>query len=535
MKKTIILLLTVFAYNISIAQVFNEDVYKFSKTLGLIDNFYVDTVNKSQLVETAIVNMLKELDPHSVYISKEEVKRMNEPLQGNFEGVGIQFNIMNDTLLVVTPVSGGPSEKVGILAGDRIVKVDNEMVAGVGLTHKKVFELLRGKKGTKVILSVKRNGEKELIDFEVIRDKIPIYSLDASYMVNKNTGYIKLNRFSATTMKEYLEAITNLRKQNAENLILDLSNNGGGYLNMAFELANEFLNQGEMVVFTKGIKSPQQEYKALKKSQNKYGKVVLMLDEGSASASEIVSGALQDWDRAVLVGRRTFGKGLVQRQFGLPDGSMMRLTVAKYYTPTGRLIQKAYKKGKKGIDNYHKDIINRYNNGELSNADSIHFPDSLKFQTLKNKRTVYGGGGIMPDIFVPIDTLGYSDYYRDLMRKGAINHFVISYLDKNRKSIEKRYQKKGFEQFKKDFEVDDKMLNNLVKFAEKKKKIKPNPEQLAISKKNIKLNLKALIANNIWGRSEFFEIINELDPIYKKAVEVIESDKVYFEKLKVKK
>lgn len=536
-KRFFILLSILGFHKFTMSQVFNEDVYKFSKTLGLIENFYVDTVNKSNLVEDAIISMLKDLDPHSVYISKEDVQKMNEPLQGSFDGIGIQFNIMRDTLLVISPISGGPSEKMGILAGDRIVKIDNELVAGVGLTNKMVFDRLRGKKGTKVLVSIKRKNIGELLDFEIIRDKIPIYSLDAYYMVNKNTGYIKLNRFSATTMQEYDEAIKKLRKQKAENLILDLTNNGGGYLNMAFNLANEFLQQQQMVVYTEGIKSPRQDYRALKKSDNNYNKVVVMIDEGSASASEIVSGALQDWDRAVLVGRRTFGKGLVQRQFSLPDLSMIRLTVAKYYTPTGRLIQKSYAKGKKGIDNYHKDIITRYNNGELSNADSIHFPDSLKYFTLKNKRVVYGGGGIMPDIFVPIDTVGYSDYYRDLIRKGAINHFIISYLDKNRKSLEKKYFKnknkknEGFDDFYKNFEVTDKMLNDLVEFAEKEKKMKLNEKEFEKSKRQIKINLKSLIARDIWGSSEFFQIINALDPIFEEAVRVIENDKIYKSKL----
>lgn len=514
----------------AVSQVFNEDVYKFSRTLGLIEAFYVDSVNKPELVEKAIVGMLKNLDPHSVYFSKDEVKKMNEPLQGNFEGVGIQFNIFHDTLLVVSPVSGGPSEKVGILAGDRIVKIDNELVAGIGLTNEMVFKYLKGKKGTKVILSIKRENVNEIIDFEVIRDKIPIFSLDAAYMVNKNTGYIKLNRFSATTMNEYNEAVNKLFEKKAKNLILDLSNNGGGYLNMAFELANEFLEQGQMVVYTEGLKNPRQEYKALKKANKRYGKVVIMIDEGSASASEIVSGALQDWDRAVVVGRRSFGKGLVQRQFNLPDFSMIRLTVAKYYTPTGRLIQKPYDKG---VVAYHKDIIERYNHGELSNKDSIHFPDSLKYFTMKNKRVVYGGGGIMPDIFVPIDTNGYSNYHRDLNRKGALNHFALTYLDKNRKKIEKEFLKnkkdkyEGFQRFNKNFEINDEMLNDLVKFAEIDKKIKPNPKEFEISKENIKINLKAIIANNIWDRNEFYEVINLLDPIFRKAVEVIENEEIY--------
>ncbi len=538
MNKRFLIVLTTIAFLITTnvnGQLFNEEVYKFSKTLGLIETFYVDSVDKTKLVDDAIINLLKDLDPHSVYISKEEVKKMNEPLQGSFDGIGVQFNIMNDTLLVVSPISGGPSEKVGIIAGDRIVKIDSELVAGIGLTNKMVFDRLRGPKGTKVVVSIKRKGVDELLDFDIIRDKIPIYSLDAAYMVNNNSGYVKLNRFSATTMKEYSDAIVKIREQGAENLILDLTNNGGGFLNMAFELADEFLQQGQMVVYTEGINSPRQDYKASRKSTNEYNKIVIMIDEGSASASEIVTGAVQDWDRGVVVGRRSFGKGLVQRPFNLPDQSMIRLTIANYYTPTGRLIQKPYDNG---VEEYHKEMITRYNNGELSNEDSIHFPDSLKYLTLNKKRAVYGGGGIMPDIFVPIDTTGYSDYYRDLIRKGILNHFVIQYLDENRSELEEKYldnkkildQNNGFDAFNKEFEVTDKMLDDLVNFAEEKK-LTLNQEEFKISEKQIRINVKALISRDIWDSNEFFQIINQLDPIFLEAVKVIEDDKLYESKL----
>ena len=526
-------LLLVFNQNI-VGQLFNEETYKFSKVLGLIETFYVDSVDKAEMVDNAIVRMLKELDPHSVYISKEDVQKMNEPLQGSFEGIGIQFNIMNDTLLVVSPISGGPSEKVGILAGDRIVKIDDELVAGIGLTNKIVFDRLRGDKGTKVIVSIKRGDDSELLDFEIIRDKIPIYSLDAAYMVNDNSAYIKLNRFAATTMNEYSKAINELRDKGAENIILDLTNNGGGYLNMAFELANEFLQQGQMVVYTEGLNNPRQDYKASKFNNDNYRKVVIMIDEGSASASEIVTGAIQDWDRGVVVGRRSFGKGLVQRPFNLPDKSMIRLTIANYYTPTGRLIQKPYDNG---VEAYHKEMITRYNNGELSNEDSIHFPDSLKFYTLNNKRTVYGGGGIMPDIFVPIDTTGYSNYYRDLIRKGIINHFVIQYLDNNRKKLEHKFSNDdevlddaGFIEFKSSFDITEGIINNLVKFAESKN-LPFDAEGLKKSKIQLKTNLKALIARDLWGTSMYFEIINQLDPIFLEAVKVLEDDDAYGSKL----
>ncbi len=523
-------MLTGFLFVISgYGQLFNDEVYKFSKVLGYIDNFYVDSINKEDLVEDAIVEMLKELDPHSVYITKEDLKKMNEPLKGSFDGIGVQFRILDDTLMVVSPITGGPSEKVGIKAGDRIVIIDGENVAGVGLTNQMVFDRLKGKKGTKVVVEIKRRGVKELLDFEIIRDKIPIHSFDAAYVVDKKekVGYIKLNRFSATTMKEYNEAIDKLRKEGVENLIIDLTNNGGGYLNMAHDLADEFLKNGQMIVYTEGIKSPRQDLRATKTGSFKQGRVVIMIDEGSASASEIVSGAIQDWDRGVLVGRRTFGKGLVQRQMNLPDGSAMRLTIARYYTPTGRLIQKSYKGGSEA---YHKDLINRYNNGELSNKDSIHFPDSLKYETLVNGRAVYGGGGIMPDIFVPIDTTDYSDYYRDLIRKGIINGYVLQYMDENRKVLENKYlgknKDKEFIYFKKQFEIDEEFLKGLLDYANKEK-LEFNEEEYNKSLKSLKINLKALIARDLFSTSEFFEIINKIDPIYHEAVNIILNKQQY--------
>lgn len=531
-------LLLLFTFQItSFGQLFNDEVYKFSKVLGFIEAFYVDSVNKEKLIESAVVEMLKELDPHSVYISKEEVQRMNEPLQGSFDGIGIQFNILYDTLMVVSPISGGPSEKVGIIAGDRIVSIDGENVAGVKITNEMVFDRLRGKKGTKVVVVIKRRGENELLDFEIIRDKIPIFSLDAAYMVSTKdkVGYIKLNRFAATTMQEYREAVEKLRKEGAEHLILDLTDNGGGYLNMAEELADEFLKSGQLIVYTEGLKSERNETLATKTGIFETGKVVIMIDEGSASASEIVAGAVQDWDRGVLVGRRSFGKGLVQRPLPLPDGSMIRLTIARYYTPTGRLIQKSYENG---TDNYHHDLVNRYNHGELSNADSIQFPESLKYATLEKKRVVYGGGGIMPDIFVPIDTTGYSDYYRDLIRKGIINRFILNYMDANRSELERKYKnhkkRDTFENFVENFEISDAFLQELIDFGEKEK-LPFNEEGYNKSYVSLKANLKALVARDLWGTSEFYEVVNVLDPIYNEAVKVMLDDKSYQSKLNLSK
>jgi carboxyl-terminal processing protease len=534
MMRRIALILVVSLVTISgYSQMFNDQVYKMSKVLGLIDNLYVDSTNQSKLVETGIVAILKELDPHSVYISKDEVKETTEPLEGNFEGIGVQFSILNDTLMVVGVIPGGPSERVGINAGDRILVIDTTNVAGIGLTNDMVFKRLRGKKGTIVTVKIQRKGTKELIEFVITRDKIPIYSVDAAYIIDKKLkiGYIKINKFAATTTKEYQEAVTKLRKEGMKNLILDLSDNGGGYLNAGFDLASEFLEPGQMVVYTKGTKSPRTEYKSNNYTKSHYGKVVVMVDEGSASASEIVTGALQDWDRAVVVGRRTFGKGLVQNQFPLPDGSMIRLTVARYYTPTGRNIQRPYDKG---VDEYEKDFIKRYNNGELTNSDSIHLPKNEKYFTLKNKRTVYGGGGVMPDIFVPIDTTAYSNYYSLLIRRGIMNRFVLQYIDKNRAILESEYRKtktsKDFELFKDKFVVDDNFIKQLTDFAESQN-LPLIEDELLKSKEHLRVNLKASIARDLFDSGEFYQIINQLDPIYKEAVRVIEDDALYNSKL----
>ncbi|PLX15279.1 MAG: peptidase S41 [Salinivirgaceae bacterium] len=354
------------------AQYFSDELGKFMRVFNYINNYYVDSVNEQKLIETAIRKMLEELDPHSIYISKEEIQKMNEPLKGSFEGIGIQFNVLHDTLLVVATITGGPSEKVGLMAGDQIIEVDDENIAGIGLKTNDVFDYLKGKKGTKVNVKIKRNGVKELLEFTITRDKIPINSLDAAYLVNSNTLYVKLNRFSATTMSEYRTELAKLKKGKVKNLILDLTNNGGGYLSTAENLADEFLKSGKMIVFTEGLNAPREESKATAKGEFEDGKLVIMIDEGSASASEIVSGAVQDWDRGVIVGRRSFGKGLVQKQFPLPNMSAMRLTIARYHTPTGRVIQKPYDKG---IKDYHRDLIKRYEGGELLSADSINFPD----------------------------------------------------------------------------------------------------------------------------------------------------------------
>ncbi|MFH2142822.1 MAG: S41 family peptidase [Bacteroidota bacterium] len=511
----------------SYSQTFDEHVFKFKRVFDIVNTYYVDTTNEETVIEDAIIGMLKKLDPHSIYITKEEVDEMNEPLQGNFEGVGIQFNILDDTLLVVATIPGGPSEKLGIKAGDRILKIDDENIAGVGLKNNDVVKKLRGDKGTKVAVIIKRKGIEDDLDFVITRDKIPIFSVDASYKINDKLGYIKINRFAATTMEEFRSSLTELKLQGVEDLILDLRGNGGGYLNTSIELADEFLPNENMIVYTEGIRSPRQDYKASATGIFENGKIIILVDEGSASASEIVSGAVQDWDRGIVIGRRTFGKGLVQRPFNLPDGSMMRLTVARYYTPTGRLIQKPYEDGE---SEYSHDIINRYNNGELTNKDSIHFPDSLKIFTLKNKRTVYGGGGIMPDIFIPLDTT-YKDneFYNKIIRTGVLNSFAIEYVDKNRDGFSKDYP--DYEKYLQNFTITDDIFNELVTKAEKEK-VEKNDEQIAKAKESIKKDLKAIIARNIWSQSEFYQIFNQDNEAYLKAVEIISDKKLYSELLK---
>jgi carboxyl-terminal processing protease len=525
------LILTIVAIFLSTNNVFSQDddpnktMKKMATAMQIIRFAYVDSIDEPELIENAIIETLRELDPHSAYISKEDIDKANEPLVGNFEGIGVSFQLFKDTILVIAPVPGGPSDKLGILSGDKIVKINGEDATGPKIDNNYVFEKLRGKKGTVVDVSIYRKGRKELIEYSITRDKIPINSIDATFMADPETGYIKLNRFSRTSLDEFHESLQKLKDQGMKNLILDLRGNTGGYLDIAVQLSDEFLNTGKLIVYTKGLKSPLQEFKATSKGEFEEGKLIVMINEGSASASEIVSGAVQDWDRGIIVGRRSFGKGLVQRPFRLPDGSVIRLTTARYYTPTGRCIQKPYEDG---TEDYLRDLRKRLEHGEFVNADSIHFPDSLKYYTSKN-RLVYGGGGIMPDVFTPWDSTRISDYYSDLIRKGVLNSFTLTYVENNRKKIEKEYP--TFKSFNENFSIDEKFMDKFFKYAEKEG-IELDKEGYIDSETFITHQLKALIARNLWDMNAYFEVFTEVDDGYLNAVEIISNDEL-FEELQI--
>lgn len=489
---------------------------------NIVNNLYVDNVDEEKIVENAVRGIIENLDPHSSYSTKEETTSSQETMQGSFSGIGIQFNMQKDTLYVVQTIAGGPSEKVGILPGDRFIAVDDSIIAGRKLNNTDIMKRLRGPKGTKVNIKVKRGSNAELLEFRITRDDIPLNSIDAVYMADGKTGYIRLSRFAATSYKEFKDAITKLKKQGMQQLILDLTDNGGGYMQIAAQIANEMLNRGNLIVYTQGRKSPRQNLNADGSGTFQTQKVVVMINQFSASASEILSGAIQDWDRGVVVGRRSFGKGLVQREFLLPDSSSFRLTIARYYTPSGRNIQKPYVKGDR--EDYDKDIIDRYNHGELQSADSIHFADSLKHTTLRLHRTVYGGGGIMPDVFVPLDTTQYTDYHRRLVAKGIIPQFALRYVDKNRADLKAQYP--DAQKFIKEFTVTDEMLNNLVDTG-KAEKVDFDKSQFAKSKEMLRTFVKAAIANDLFSTGAYFQIVNEQNDIYKEALSIINDDARY--------
>jgi len=482
-----------------------------------ISNLYVDSVDEQKLVEDGIRGMIEKLDPHSSYMTAKEVKAANEPLQGNFEGIGVQFNMVEDTLLVVQPVIGGPSEKKGILAGDRIVYVNDTTIAGVSMPKEEIMRRLRGPKGTKVRLGIVRRGIADTLRFVITRDKIPVKSIDATYMIRPGIGYIRIGNFGAQTHEEFCQSLMKLTGEGMQSLILDLQENGGGYLQSAVAIANEFLGNNDLIVYTQGRRAPRNEYRSHGGGLFEKGKVVVLIDSYSASAAEIVTGAIQDHDRGMVVGRRSFGKGLVQRPIDLPDGSMIRLTIAHYYTPSGRCIQKPYVKGK--AEDYAMDVMNRLKSGELMHADSIHFADSLKYYTLKEHRVVYGGGGIMPDYYVPLDTMKYTRFHRELSARSYIINASLRYVDQHRKQLQKKYP--TFDQFRKEFEIPQSVTDGIVAEAEKQK-IKPkDEEELQKTLPYLRLQLKALVARDLWETSQYFAIMNEANDIVCCALELM--------------
>lgn len=526
MKKIYITLLTLCLISCAYAQKeqlqFTPD-QKLRAAEAIIENFYVEDVNSDTIVSEAIIAMLKTLDPHSAYSTPQETKEFTEPLQGKFSGIGIQFNMLEDTVYVIQTVAGGPSEKVGILAGDRIISANDTVIAGKKMVNTQIMKKLRGPKGSSVDLKVKRGNE--IVDFTVIRDDIPLYSVDETFMADPTTGYIRITRFAEETAKEVRDAVSKLKKQGMKNLILDVSGNGGGYLGAAFELASEFLPKGTPVVSTAGRRTQPFDYVTEGQGDFLDGRLVVIADQSSASASEILSGALQDNDRALVVGRRTFGKGLVQRPFPFPDGSMIRLTVSRYYTPSGRCIQRPYEKGHG--EEYYLDMLNRYKSGELWSADSIARPDSLKYETLRNHRPVYGGGGIIPDVFVPADTSYYSTYYRDLIAKGVLNNTVINYVDNNRKALQGKYP--DFKAFESGYTVPQELIDRLIENG-KAKDVAYNEEQFNTSRPMIEAIMKGLVGRDLYEDGSYYKAIAPLSKDFNAALQLI-NDPTRYEKL----
>jgi carboxyl-terminal processing protease len=490
---------------------------KFGTLLSMLERLYVDSVDTSELVEIAIVKMLEELDPHSIYFSADDLREANEPLDGSFEGVGVQFNIFKDTITVVSPIAGGPSEKLGIMSGDRIVQVEDEITAGVGITNKDVIRLLKGPKGTTVKVFIKRDGENELLEFDIVRDKIPIYSVVATHMMEPGIGYIKINRFARTTMEELRSSLEELQSAGMQDLILDLQGNGGGMLRTAEEMADEFLSQDKLIVYTKGRAFPRKNTNASYEGLFEKGRLVILLDGGSASASEIVAGAVQDWDRGLIVGRRSFGKGLVQRPINLGDGSAVRMTVQQYFTPSGRCIQKPYTDG---VEAYRQDPITRFENGELHSLDSLQLPDSLKFYTNIKHRTVYGGGGIIPDFFVPIDTTSNSKSFRKTLNKGFMNKYAHEYVDANRTSLLADYPTEDI--FVANFSLTDSQLSDFRDWVTAQDgDLEISDSDWAVSGYSINTRITAFIGRNLFESSTFYRIIGDLNETLQEAIRIL--------------
>jgi carboxyl-terminal processing protease len=483
---------------------------KLNSLLNIIESNYVDTVNRNDLVETAIPAILKKLDPHSVYIPAKYLAIANEPLQGNFEGIGISFNMITDTILVISTIPGGPSEKLGLLPGDKIIYVNDSLVAGKNISDQKVMGMLKGPRGTVVKIKVLRSGQKELLQFEITRDKIPIYSVDVDYMVNNNTGYIRINTFAMTTFDEFMKGLRELKNKGMTGLILDLRGNSGGIMEAAIQISNQFLKEGQLIVYTKGRAQPRNEARATGKGEFETGNLVVLIDEWSASASEILAGAIQDNDRGTIIGRRSFGKGLVQEPIPFADGSEMRLTIARYYTPTGRSIQKPYDKG---FEKYYDDMNERYVHGEFEVSDSIHFSDSLRFTT-PGGRIVYGGGGIMPDRFVPVDTSGVSSYF--LKVRSLIPRFALKFTENNREILKKFTESGEMEKF-----LDKQALKDQFVLFASTKGIKKDTEGLNISGDIIHTQIKAYIARNILDKKGFYPIWEEIDTTLKYAIDFL--------------
>ena len=491
-----------------------------------INSLYVDSVDEQKLVEDGIRGMLEKLDPHSSYLTAKEVKEANEPLQGSFEGIGVQFNMAEDTLLVIQPVTDGPSEKAGILAGDRIVSVNDTIIAGVKMSKEQIMRRLRGPKGTKVRMGIVRRGIADTLSFTVIRDKIPVKSVDVSYMIRPGIGYIRIGSFGATTHDEFCERLTDLQRQGMTKLILDLQENGGGYLHAAVQIAGEFLQADDLIVYTEGRHVPRTDYRAKggalfppsPAGQQPSPNLIILVDSYTASAAEIVSGAVQDHDRGLVVGRRTFGKGLVQRPVDLPDGSMIRLTIAHYFTPSGRCIQKPYEKGHQ--KEYAMDVYNRLKSGELTTADSVHFADSLKYFTLKEHRIVYGGGGIMPDEFVPLDTAKYTRFHRQLSATGIVINSNLRYVDRHRKELLQHY--KNFADYRECFTIPQQVIDGIFADGEKQNIRPKDDDERQQTLPYLRLQLKALVARDLWGIDQYFVIINEQNDILLRALQLLQ-------------